>query len=74
VCCRYGVFKVRVSILAHEKTRPHGRSLKTQQRWRREASVPKHACRAAIEVDVVPGEPDAPDGHETIDGLRRLPE
>ena len=30
--CRYGVFKVRVSSVAHEKNRRRWRSLKTQQR------------------------------------------
>ena len=51
--CRYGVFKVRVSSDAHEKSHRFGGSLKTQQRER---------PGGRIEVDVVPGEPSGPDG------------
>src|SRR5262249_11433743 len=71
--CRYGVFKVRVSCLAPfaepltRRSAAHGWSLKTQQR--------EPTARAGIEVDVVPGEPEYPDGLERPSKrVRRLPE
>ena len=59
--CRYGVFKVRVGSSsvtedAHEKTRPP-------------AARPEHglsklnSVESEVEVDVLPGEPEASDGH-----------
>jgi hypothetical protein len=59
--CRYGVFKVRVSSSAHEKTRPTD-------------GLSKLNSVESVEVDVVPGEPVDLDGPKAIEQSRRLPE
>ena len=64
--CRYGVFKVRVSRSPTRRTarRWHGLSKLNSVTW-----LP----RAGIEVDVVPGEPEYPDGRIDSEGHRTGP-
>ncbi|HEY0722960.1 MAG TPA: hypothetical protein VGD41_02985 [Pyrinomonadaceae bacterium] len=78
--CRYGVFKVRVSSDAHEKSHRNARyelaglsKLNSVSRLHRRLIERRAIDRAGIEVDVVPGEPGCPDGrsHQRV---RRLPE
>jgi len=75
-CC-YGVFKVRASR-AREKaakcyTRGGGLSKLNSVNGPR-ARLVKSRPEGHAEVDVVPGEPEGPDGSRPSNGFRRLPE